>query len=945
MRVKYSIANLMLVTFISLPTWGQTDLRDSLYQKLSSADTDTTRIRLLLSASKSYGVNEVEKADSLATVALKKSIDVDYKLGMAGSNLLKGRFYAFKSEYDKGLDHYQRALELYRSIADREGEAKSLNGMGEVYESVGQYVRAMSHYLDGVKILEEIGDKRSVFNSYNNLGELYRIEDDFEKSMYYFQKAFSTSQSINYEMGMIRVLNNIGLVYGELGAYDSAIYTFYEVLRKATEREEKFGMAIASNNLGKDYRNLAQYDSALKYSNNAYSIQLEINDRYGQALSQTNLAETYLLLGAAKEALPYADRAYIQAKQIGNKRLISRSTKLLYRVNESLGKYQEAFTFLKEHKMYEDSLFDNRKTRDITNLELSYGLEKKEQQIAILENESRIADLRKNILIGAIAAIIAFGLLLFYQLNQRNKRNKLLLEKEKELDRVKSRFFANISHELRTPLTLILGPIEELKQKLRDKPSHLYLNMMKKNASRLLNQVNQLLDLSKLDSGQLRLQVKEADIVAFINGVTMSFESLAISRGIKLTFDSDQKSILSYFDEDSIEKVIINLLSNAFKNTQESDTISVEISILPGKKDLEIKVTDTGAGISDDHQGLIFEAYYHTENKMQKSTGIGLALVKELVESHHGKIEVNSAIGQGSSFIITLPRGKDHWRDPKVFVKETTQDKIQAVEETEALSVDLEQMSADKPNVLVIEDNSEVRLFIKESLKQELHVMEASNGKEGVAKAEVALPNLVVTDIMMSEMDGYEVVKYLKQNEKTSHIPIIMLTAKADSESKLKGLEVEADDFISKPFERKELLSRILNLVKSREKLKERFSNSVMLKPADITISSVDQLFVEKLLALVEENIANSSFGVEELGHEMGMSRSQIHRKLQAIIGQTPSKFIRNMRLNRAMDLLKNNAGTVAEIAYMTGFTSPNYFSKCFSDQFGHSPGEVPKEL
>ncbi|MEP5103529.1 MAG: helix-turn-helix domain-containing protein, partial [Ekhidna sp.] len=176
-------------------------------------------------------------------------------------------------------------------------------------------------------------------------------------------------------------------------------------------------------------------------------------------------------------------------------------------------------------------------------------------------------------------------------------------------------------------------------------------------------------------------------------------------------------------------------------------------------------------------------------------------------------------------------------------------------------------------------------------------------------------------------------------------IPIIMLTAKADSESKLKGLEVEADDFISKPFERKELLSRILNLVKSREKLKERFSNSVMLKPADITISSVDQLFVEKLLALVEENIANSSFGVEELGHEMGMSRSQIHRKLQAIIGQTPSKFIRNMRLNRAMDLLKNNAGTVAEIAYMTGFTSPNYFSKCFSDQFGHSPGEVPKEL
>jgi len=554
--------------------------------------------------------------------------------------------------------------------------------------------------------------------------------------------------------------------------------------------------------------------------------------------------------------------------------------------------------------------------------------------------------------IGALYGIRRF------QINRLLARHKLEMTQVeartlREEDKRKSRFFANISHEFRTPLTLILGPTEELQGVLPDESSREKLSMVHRNAQRLLRLINQLLDLSKIDAGGMKLQAAPGNIVPFVKGIAQSFQSSAEGKSIALHVEADNEEIEIYFDQDKMEKILTNLLSNAFKFTPERGAVTVRIqSSSPVPADsLEIIVSDTGVGIPEEELSHIFDRFYQvdaSQTREQEGTGIGLALAKELVELHRGTISVTSVVGKGTEFRVRIPLGSAHLKADEILaaqaeIGERSPVHIEAHEQSAQVDPGVQTPDGTRSIVLVVEDNIDVRAYIRQYLVPSYQVLEAHDGKEGVEKARESIPDLIISDVMMPKLDGYELCKTLKLDEKTSHVPIILLTAKAGQENKVEGLETGADDYLTKPFDAKELLVRVKNLIEVRRKLRERFSAAQVLKPGEIAVTSIDDAFLQKALAVVEKRLGDENFSVEDFAREAGMSRSQLHRKLTALTNQSPGSFIRYMRLHRAMELLRKNAGTVSEIAYAVGFSGLSYFTQCFQEQFSVLPSEVKK--
>jgi len=580
-----------------------------------------------------------------------------------------------------------------------------------------------------------------------------------------------------------------------------------------------------------------------------------------------------------------------------------------------------------------------------------------------------------------------------YELNRQRWKYHLKLEKAeaeklKELDRMKSRFFANISHEFRTPLTLILGPIETIYQRIPDRETRRDLSMMRRNGQRLLRLINQLLDLSRLEAGKLKLQARPGDLLAFLKGIVFSFESLTRQRKIDLRFQSPENLPPIYFDPDKLEKVFINLLSNAFKFTPAGGEIIVAVDIPPAPPSkggipppppfeggaggmLEIRVRDTGPGISPQHLPHIFDRFYSSGegySKDQQGSGIGLALTRELVELHHGKISVNSEAGRGAEFTILLPLEKAHLREDEILAEtepplltaplskgkaetivletglETRNASSPASEGGAGESVEFPGTGGESPILLIVEDNPDMRAYIRGQLLDYCQVLEAEDGQAGLDMASDTLPDLIISDVMMPKMDGYQLCEKLKTDQRTSHIPLILLTAKSSGESKLEGLTLGADDYLVKPFDSKELRVRVKNLIEQRRRLRERFGKEIKLQPKDIAITSADEKFLQRAMDITDRYISDENFSVEQFGREIGLSRGQLHRKLKALTDQSPVDFIRTIRLKRAAQLLEKRSGTVAEIAYQVGFSDPSYFSRCFRQQFGVLPSEYAVE-
>jgi signal transduction histidine kinase/DNA-binding response OmpR family regulator len=548
------------------------------------------------------------------------------------------------------------------------------------------------------------------------------------------------------------------------------------------------------------------------------------------------------------------------------------------------------------------------------------------------------------------------------QLEQKTIQLEEQSEKLKEMDRVKSRFFANISHEFRTPLTLIMGPLEQMLSKSHEKEEEKRLNLMLRNSQRLLGLINQLLELSRLDSGKMKLQACRQNIIPFLKGIIASFEPAADENDLDLILHSEEENITLYVDPEKLEEVILNLLSNAVKFSPAGGKITITVhrknasgADLPSNW-LEVSVCDTGIGIPGEQLAHIFDRFYQSDSTFehhQKGSGIGLAIAKELIELHHGEIEARSCEEKGTEFIIRIPMGDSHLK-PEEIVEPGEKpyqhknlneiptfymiEKEPGSSEMPVTGNDTEPGAHAKTIILVVEDSPDVREYIRSSLEPLYTVVDAKDGEEGIKKAQEIIPDLIISDIMMPGRDGYALCRVLKNDARTSHIPLILLTARASEESIIQGLDTGADDYITKPFSTRILCARIKNLLDLRRQLQLKRKRQMSLEPMEISVSSMDEAFYKELQQVIEKNLSNSEFNVEQMGKKLYMSRATLYRKIMALTDESPQMFIRSYRLKRAAQLLKANYGNVNEVAAKVGFSKSAYFSQCFKEKFHQSP-------
>ncbi|WP_187270921.1 hybrid sensor histidine kinase/response regulator transcription factor [Neolewinella aurantiaca] len=557
----------------------------------------------------------------------------------------------------------------------------------------------------------------------------------------------------------------------------------------------------------------------------------------------------------------------------------------------------------------------------------------------------------------------------------RIELKKVNQEKTEELNQLKLQFFTNISHEFRTPLTLISGPLESLirnQSSLQPEQRNQYYHLMYKNSKYLLRLVNELLDFRRLDQGKLSLRVSKNDVVEHIEGTVAPFEFLATKKDINFRVVAEERPITTWFAPEILEKVLFNLLSNAFKFTPEGGDILLAIEKinqddprfkkhLPGYGTLLITVKDSGVGISDKKLRRIFDRFYkgaQEDSMNREGAGIGLAYAQSLVDLHRGLIDVKSSLGKGTTFYLRLPLDKTVYQKSELEQRDLSDYVPQAdpvdyfmpeennkEEELNALQLGAgispqQEDSDDSSLLLYIDDNPDLRNYIRHTFANDFRVIAADSGEAGLELALTSSPDIIVSDLMMPGMDGIEVLDKLKSNPQTSHIPVILLTAKDTEESRLEGLRYGADGYVTKPFDQEALLQQILNIVQHRDILRDRFRREVITEPAEVTVTDSDELFLRQAMDIVEENMSNTEFSVDQLVKEMGVSRSKLYLKLKALTGQSSSEFVRTVRLKRAVQLLENSNYSVKEVMYMTGFNTASYFSKCFKRQFGIVPSE-----
>jgi signal transduction histidine kinase/ligand-binding sensor domain-containing protein/AraC-like DNA-binding protein len=532
-----------------------------------------------------------------------------------------------------------------------------------------------------------------------------------------------------------------------------------------------------------------------------------------------------------------------------------------------------------------------------------------------------------------------------------------MAQKLHESDQMKLKFFTNISHEFRTPLTLIMGPTEKLLSRERYDDVHSVkqeLELMHRNQRRLYKLINQLLEVRRVEAGNLKLTVAEDDIAAYLETIYRLFMPYAEKKQIEFRFESLPSSLRMLFDADKIEKIFYNLLSNAFKYTPVKGNILFQLDTVEEdeKEYLRVCVRDSGPGIAPEHLPHIFDRFYQITKKHHAgrfSSGIGLSLSRDLIEIHHGRIEAESGI-EGTCFSVYLPLDRGIYTLDEILEESDTDPTMEYISSMLETYEYTGASHADKPlvgevmfRILVVEDNLDMQKFLYDQLSEQYHVTLAQHGKEGLELCRETLPDLILSDIMMPEMDGLEFCRNVKEDVLTSHIPIILLTAKSGTEDQVIGLEEGADDYITKPFNPEALQLKIRNILENRKRLAEKFESSASYIPENIQISQIDQGFLEKLIKLVEDNIDDSELSGDSIATEMGMSKGNLYKKLKTLTGMTVNIFVRNIRLKVAARLLKRGHYNISEVAYAVGFNNPKYFSTCFSELYHVSPKEYMK--
>lgn len=1011
--MKCAIMPLVLLVSLLLigPLRAQQAQIDSLERLLAHTPADTNRVLLLSDLSNQYKNwgSDQEKTRSYAEQCMRLAYQLDYTLGKGKAHNALGNYYYNGNKSQQAVKQYQIALQYFRQAGRKRELALVSGNLAVVTEDMGNYTKAMEYYLNCNRFAEQIGDTALVGTNLSHMGIFMLNQKKHEEALRYLFKALPIHEKVQNGRLKAFTLNTVGLVYLERKQYDKAQPYLYECLRLCDSLRLDFVQVNCYNNVGMLHFFLQQYEQALGYFGKVLVLGKQLGTTQSMAIALRGTADVYRKTDQTARAITYYKKSLqlAEAHQLAQDKMFAHEG--LVQAYAQTQDYNQAYLHQSKLMALKDSIFSRENDRKIAQLQASYAVEKKQAEIALLQQDRRQQIWARNTIVaGLLVSLLITGLVVNRQ-RLKIRQNRLLVEKSREiagknellerqaavlasqaeqltftntqlarqsalleeqthrlqeLDQVKSRFFTNISHEFRTPLTLILAPLEKLLAgRVEAGQMQNHYRLIDRHARRLLQLINQLLDFSKLEAGSLQTDCIRGDVYQRVRIATFAFASLAESTGVALRFVSGYRSIEGLFDPDMLDKILNNLLSNAFKFTPCGGTVTVSVSVRepegpavgtagPEKQPwLAIAVSDTGPGIPADQQERIFDRFYQAPglpHPEQAGTGIGLALVRELVALQGGSIAVASEAGRGARFTVQLPLAECHYEMSETAEAPPVRAEANAHEDAPAAyrsAPDVPAEAKEKyPLMLVVEDNDEVRGFIRENFLNQFRLVEAADGDAGLKMAQREIPDIIITDCMMPKMDGVTLCRHIRTDERTSHVPVIMLTAKADSESKMEGLETGADDYIPKPFSLHELSVRVKNLIAQRQRMRERFSREVKLQPKDIAITPADEVFLNKAILLIEAHMADTDFSVETLVHEIGMSRVQLHRKLKALTDQSTSEFIRTIRLKRAASLLEGQYGNISEIMYEVGFNNVSYFASSFRKMFGVNPSEYQQE-
>lgn len=890
----------------------------------------------------------------LLSLKIREQINDEYGIGNSNDNI--GHLYSSKSEFSKALTYFQASLKQFKKIGDESRIALSSANVGYQYYYMGNLYDALVHFDNAGRQYKNLNNTDGINWMINMLAYVHSDLGNYEKSLnYYFEQLKLNKDN---ETGKGDLYMKIGRVYMMMEKFGKAMEYELKAMAIAEKQNNQESVMYINYYIGEIYFLQNNVAKGLNYFSLSHDYAIKTQNVYWTSVTKERIGRCYFLSGKVEEAEKWIREGLSISKHIYTMRDISQNYLILSKIDSIQGNYPSSLENYKLHIEYENKSNKEEATKLAQQLEFK---EKEEQVIKDQQEKERRAaeelsskNFQKNTAIGGMILMSLLVLAVLYLVRLRNKKikaekqNLKLKQREieavKETEQFKSRFLANISHEFRTPLTLINGNIDLLKQKSNQEDLK-KLEEIDHNGNRLLQLVNQLLDLSKMESGQYTLNYTNGNLLNEAQAYISAFDSFSSKEGIELTMTitDDARKTLSEkqfsYSSEALHIIINNLLSNALKFTPEGGNVHAEIDFQ--NSILTIKVADTGPGIPEKHLSGIFDRFYQVEevyNSTQKGSGIGLTLVKELAYLHHGDVTVCNNPGGGCTFKVWITCKKT---DIEAIAEQDTEDKTAILIENTGNTDDQPEISGEKPIILVIEDQPELRRFIAENIGEDYSCIEAENGKTGYELAQKHIPDLIISDVMMPEMNGFELCKSVKENGITSHIPVILLTAKADKNDKIAGLEIGADDYILKPFSIEELRLRVRNSIRLQQSLRNKFKNGQIPEREEEfpELSPYDRDFLLKLTSTIKENISNSRFTVTDLAEAVHLSQSQLTRKLKAVTGHTPSDLIKNIRFEKALALLRENM-SISDVSWSVGFEDPAYFGKAFKKHFGIAPSE-----
>ena len=932
--------------FLSGLIFANNPYQDSLYARINDKTLDyTNRFDALLHLGFSYYGIDSAKFNEYAYRALAVATKHNDSYRQARANFLIGIGLIYSAEFYRSVTFFDKSLATFKKLNMPADIRKVYTNLSIVKQRLGQNDEAVYYLLESLKIAEREKNEILKIPIYNNLALVYRKIGEDRKALDQFKAGEKLAIKFNDSAHLKTIQVNIANQYFLLDEYDSALSVIDVVLPLIKKNGDLGSEAAISVALTLIYEKLGQYKEALGEGERALKLYRKVNNIGGVSAALNNLATVHDLLGNHQVAEEYLIRNLELVKD--SEMADSYLTALFVLENhyESVGNFKKAHEFQEKYLTLKDSTLAREKILQIAALEAKYENQKKEETIAGLQKDQRINQLNKRFLILALIVALVMGGFIGYiqyervrKKNEQYKAEQMVNRQLQESNEMKNRFFTNISHELRTPLTLIQGPLESFLHSKQPKIDEDEIKLMYRNSKRLQQLVNQILEISRIESGLVSLNFAQLPVLELIRQASEIFIGNASRKDIDFKIKIEDGNDLVYVDEDKLIKIVTNLLSNAIKYNRKEGQIVIAAHLEDGDF-LQLEVSDSGVGIDQEDLKYIFDRFYRAKHKHNDSSGIGLSLVKELVNLYEGTINVKSARDQGTMFTVKLPVNINLIKSSDYNVLE-----IPESDQTQTQGADLAmtEKKGDKPRkILIVEDNEDIRSYLGKNLMKKYQVLEAENGCEGLKTAQAEVPDLIITDIMMPVMDGIVLSEKLKNHQSTDHIPIIMLTAKGEAHSKMKGLETGADDYIAKPFNTQELLTRVSNLIQQREMLKQKFSKLITIGWDNANVKSKDEVFMCKALETIERHYAEHDFSAEAFQKEMAMSRMQLHRKLKALTDLSATEFIRSIRLKKAHQLIEKDYGNINEIAYEVGFSDPSYFSKCFRSYYGYSPSQL----